>query len=298
MILNSGLDAACATAATSGLASAFAGWLTYAAFGTGSTAPAASDTSLGAQVGSRSTSAGGFSDAEDGGLDDTNDLIWHEFTFTRVFSISGAVNATEWGLAAASSGNLSVRELFRTDPADNGSSPVTLTLENGDELQLVVTLRVEAAWEPESKSFVITGTAGNDTNGTHTGLATVSSGAGTTTADIRANALAHVWPGGISGSPFVVRAWDSDQSAVAKDAGWTGNGTASSNGSAAAYTPGDYYVDWTAVFSTAQANMDHYAWASTTLGRGLRFALTSPTKLTKASTHKLSLTVRKSIAPL
>lgn len=208
------------------------------------------------------------------------------------------MNATEWGLAAASTGNLSVRELFRADPNDNGSSPITLTLEGGDELQLVITLRVQAVWEPESKSFVITGTAGNDTNGTHTGNASVSSGAGTTTSAIRADALAHVWPGGISGSSFVVRAWDSDQSAVAKNAGWAGNGTASSNGSAAAYTPGNYYVDWTAVFSTAQANMDHYAWATSTLGRGLRFALTSPGYLTKNSTHKLTLTVRKSISRL
>lgn len=297
MILNSGLDAACASPATN-TALSFASWVNYAAFGTGSIAPAATDTSLAAQVGSRSNSNGGFADSEDAALDAVNNVMWHEATFTRVFTISTNVNAAEWGLSPIASGNLSVRELFRADPTDNSSQPITLTLQLGDQLQLVLTLRVEAAWDRQSKSFVITGTAGNDTNGTHTGLATVSSGAGTTTADIRANALAYVWPGGISGSSFVVRAWDSDQSAVAKNAGFAGNGTASSNGSAAAYTPGNYYVDWTAVFSTAQANMDHYAWATATLGRGLRFALTSPGYLTKNSTHKLTLTVRKSISRL
>ncbi len=68
--------------------------------------------------------------------------------------------------------------------------------------------------------------------------------------------------------------------------------------SATPYTTSDYYVDWVGVYGTAVANHDHYAWLAGGFGNGLRFILTDPVKLTKLSTHKLTLTVRKSIARL
>lgn len=69
----------------------------------------------------------------------------------------------------------------------------------------------------------------------------------------------------------------------------------------AAYTPGTYYRDASAQFGTSAANGTHYAWQlsySTTGNDGLRFLLDDPASLTKASTHKLTLTVRKSVARL
>src|SRR5690606_25542446 len=131
---------------------------------------------------------------EDAGKDDDTDVIWYEITRTRVFSIDSNVNAAEWGTSAASTGNLSVRELFREDPQDNESDPITLTLESGDQLQLVITFRVQAAWEYETKSFVITGSAGNDAVGTHEGKASVATNL-TSASDLRA-VLSAVWPGG------------------------------------------------------------------------------------------------------
>lgn len=290
MILNSGLDAAC----TNDPINAFT---SYAAIGTDSSAPAASQTTLGAQVGSRSNSNGGFVDVDNAGLDDTNDIIWFERTRTRVFAITSNVNLTEWGTALASSGNLSVRELFRTDPLDNGSSAITLTLENGDELQLVIKFRMQATWEYESKTFVITGTAGNDANGAHTGKATVSSGNSSNTTPVLL-ALVAITP---SYAPMLL-VYNADQSSVAKNAN-LGAFSAYTSTSLAAYTPGNYYRDCVATFATSAAVGDHYAWAaaydaSGNAQRGHRFLLTSPTKLTKASTHKLTLTVRKTIARL
>lgn len=309
MILNSGLDAACTNHADSGSGTSpneahpyFCQFIQYAAFGTGSTEPSPEQTTLDAQVGSRSNSRGGFSNSTNAGLDAENNLIWYEATFTRVFNITSAVNATEWGLSAGSTSNLSVRDLFREDPNDPDSDAVTISLDEGDQLQLVVTLRVEAAWEYETKSFVITGTAGNDAAGTHTGNATVSTGASTTESSIR-EALRAVWPGGgASSTSGGLRVVTSDQSSVAKNQD-TSSAAASVSLSAESYTPGSFYRDYTGMFTTAQANADHYAWFVTlaisgSTGVGYRFILTNPATLTKTNTHRLTLTFRRSIARL
>lgn len=278
-------------------------FIQYAAFGTGTTAPSASQTSLDAQVGSRSADRGGFANSEDAGLDAGNNKIWYEATFTRVFNITSAVNATEWGLSAQSTGNLSVRDLFREDPNDPDSDPVAISLDDGDQLQLVVTLRVEATWEYESKSFVITGTAGNDSSGTHTGNATISSGSSATVASI-SGALSACWPGGASNSGYdQIQAYLADQSSVAKNQDFSGSPSSASL-SAESYTPGDFHRDWSAQWTTSQANGGHYAWlagSSSSVGgaggsKGLRFILTSPAFLTKESTHRLTLTVRKAVS--
>lgn len=300
MILNSGLDQACSVDGSSYTGAPypyFCQFINYACFGTGSATPAASDTSLGSQAGSRTTSNGGFASSTSQGVDDTEDVVWYESTYTRVFSIGGNVNATEWGLAYASTGNLSVRELFRADPLDNSSSPVTLTLESGDELQLVITLRVEATWEYETKSFTITGAPGNDSAGTYEGKATVSSGSATTELAIR-NALLAVWPGGTGGQHTCVQI-TSDSSTVAKGANFASSDAAPTV-VAASYATGTYYRDTTATFSTSTGNGDHYAWnvGVAQQNSGFRFVLDDPAKLTKASTHKLTLTLRRSIARL
>lgn len=304
MILNSGLDAACVSdAAAVGTYPAFGKFIDYACFGTGSAAPAASDTALGAQVGGRSNNGGGFAPSSTGGADGSAKVIWAEVTFTRVFSIGGNVNATEWGLAAASTGNLSVRELFRADPLDNSSSPITLTLESGDELQLVVTLRVQADWEYASKSFVITGTAGNDASGTHTGNASLALGTATTA---YITALQVIWPGAYWGS-LVLCGWSTDQSSVGLADNFSGNPTlvGVNAPSGPTYAPGTYRVDLPFALSTAQWNADIYALNFTNTPNevaqrqfGYRWIFASPTKLTKASTHKLTLTIRRSIARL
>lgn len=305
MILNSGLDSICTQRAYgANNATFFVRPFAYAAIGTGSTAPTATDTSLDAQVGARSASNGGFSDTQDGGFDAGANIVWAESTITRVIAITSNVNATEWGLAEGASSNLSVRELFRADPLDNGSSPITLTLEDGDELQLVYTIRVEAEWEYQAATFVITGAPGNDASGTHDGYATASGGAAATAARAR-ETLSALWPGGIGvGGGFTNSAYLTynltDQSSVGKAQDMT-SATGSLAVTDAAYTPGTFYRDASAQFGTSVANGTHYAWQlsyHTTGNAGLRFLLDDPAYLTKTGTHKLSLTVRKSVARL
>lgn len=302
MILNSGLDNACTYDAMNKVTSTpryppFGKFIAHAAFGTGSAAPAAGDTSLGSQVGSRTNDNGGFVDSEDAGLDAGTNTIWYEGTFTRVFAIGSNVNATEWGLAPQATGNLSVRELFRADPNDNNSSPITLTLESGDQLQLVVTLRVEAAWAYANSSFVITGTAGNDTNGKHDGNGTISSGTSSTTSVV-VQSLGAAWPGGNINSTYDrIYAWLVDISGFGKSDNLTGSNTYVA-GAAETYTPGDYYRDWVGTFSTSTANGDIYGFQVGFNNYGYRFYLTDPVKLTKAATHRLILTYRRSISRL
>lgn len=301
MILNTGLDAACTIRGTSQPQQQypyFGQFVRYAAIGTGSTEPSPTDTTLAAQVGARTDNRGGFDNAETGGFDPSTNTVWAESTFTRVFNITSNVNATEWGLAPATTGNLAVRELFRADPTDNNSSPITLTLEDGDQLQLVVTLRVEAAWEYETKSFVITGTAGNDTNGTHEGNATVTAGANMASSSA-INALANVWPGQGADASVRIHYLLTSQAGLQKDESIPGSPVTYGTSVAAPYVAGTYYRDWTVTFGTSEANGDHYAWiAGSSRNSGLRFILTDPPYLTKASSHRLTLTVRKSIARL
>lgn len=316
MILNTGLDAACVTQSNffgidgnaASPAPYFAQFVRYAAIGTGSTTPDPTDTTLDSQVGSRTDNRGGFNNTENWGRG--SGRIWYEATFTRVFNISSNVNAAEWGLAAATSGNLSVRDLLRADPNDPMSSPITLTLEDGDQLQLVITLRVEADWAYQTKSFVITGAPGNDTNGTHEGNATVTNGA--QTSDNIRRALRCAWPGGLAAGQGALHAIMSDQTAqtISDNLTEASGASTSTLTSETSYTPGDYYRDVNYVLSTAQANGNIYAVnvgpASGTVGlpgitnasTGYRFILTDPPYLTKQNTHRLTLTVRKAIARL
>lgn len=268
----------------------------FAAFGTGDTPPNATDLLLESQVGSRSNDNGGFSNADDGALDAANNLMWYQQEFTRVFNISSPVVAREWGLAPQATGNLTARDLFR----DLSNNPTAIPLEEGDQLQLNITLYIEAAWEYEPASFVIAGTPGHDTNGTHDGVATVSSGAGTTAANIR-DALRGVWPGptGTSSNQSAVTVCLASQAGRAKNEDLVGTRVRSvitlDN-----YTPGNFYRDHQAVFSTSEANGDHYAWVAglnvNNENMGLRFILTDPQFMTKTDSERLVLTVRKSVA--
>lgn len=313
MILNSGLDACCTVDARAGTSlnnfsdTAFTLPFTYAAFGTGSTEPSATDTTLDNQVGSRSNNTGGFTVSNDAGLDANTNTIWYEVTFPRVLAITSNVNATEWGLASGATGNLSVRDLFRADPNDPESSPITLTLEDGDQLQLWVTLRVEAAWEMQPASFVITGTAGNDTNGTHDGFASVTSGASSALGQI-GGALAAAWPGGAHNSGaapngYVWRITD-DPTEVPVNGNVTGSGIGTF--AQLAYSAGTYYRDYTVTVPTSDGNGDHYGWnagshaggGQGSASAGYRFVLEDPPILTKTSTHRLTLTLRKHISRL
>lgn len=294
MILNNGLDEACkqtSAAQTTGSIPwpAFARFIRYAAYGNGSTEPQETDVELVNEL-ARTADRGGFTDESDSIRDGQNDVLRQVSTFRRVFSISSSVNVTEWGLGVNSSGALGVRDLFREDPNDPNSDPVTLDLQSGDELHLIITLTVEGPYGYDEESFTITGTAGNDGNGLHTGQAGLCA-SNDTNAE---RALRTAWPGGTG-----VSTWDR-LSRITTDT-LTGRGDSISQSgnydlSAEVYTDGNYYRDHTAILSTAQANEEHWGWINgSDSGFGSRFFTTNPPSFTKTDTYELRLTVRKFI---
>ena len=117
----------------------------YAAVGTGSTAPSASDTTLEAE-----TAASGGSPPS--GENDTiaEDTSSYTYTIQRVREFSeadvGGKNLTEWGWRPSSSGTLMSRELFR----DDNGNPVTLTLDADQKLRLIYSIAVQVAPAAES----------------------------------------------------------------------------------------------------------------------------------------------------
>lgn len=295
MILDSGLDAACTTPGNA--AQGFVAWVQWAAIGDGSTAPDEADVLLENQIGSRSNNNGGFSDLNDAATDAGENLIFVEQEFTRVFNITESITVREWGLAPASTGNLTARDLFR----DLSNNPTAIPLEDGDQLQLVIKLRVQAVWEYQPASFVITGAPGHDNAGTHDGVATVSSGATNTFTSIL-QALRACWPGGPGGVGNNLPATTvcmSSQAGITKGQDLTGTRERAIQ-TAETYAPGSFFVDWVATFTTSLGNGEQFAWLAglniNNATGGLRFLLTNPASLEKANTERLVLTVRKSIA--
>lgn len=109
----------------------------YAAVGTGSTAPAPTQTGLVNEVARTGTVPGGESDQVlyiSPGVYDIRRV--KEFTEAQV----GGRNLTEWGFSPVSSAgnNLMCRELFR----DGNGNPVVLTLDADQRLRLIYTLRI------------------------------------------------------------------------------------------------------------------------------------------------------------
>lgn len=125
LILNSGLD----QVASYGIRPL----ATYAAVGTGSTAPAVAQTALAAQL-ARTAANGGVQDT----LTQVSDGDFR-YVCTREFVEAEAVgNLTEWGFSPTSNGNLYARELFR----DGQGNPIVLTKSNAQKLRLIYTLEI------------------------------------------------------------------------------------------------------------------------------------------------------------
>ena len=116
----------------------FTGLAKYAAVGTGSTAPSAGDTGLGAEVARTNNIPSGEPDQT------AHPSTGHyEFTRTREFTEAevGGQNLTEWGWAPAATGQLLTRELFR----DGNGTPVTLTLAADQRLRLIYTYALDVS---------------------------------------------------------------------------------------------------------------------------------------------------------
>ena len=156
LITNDGLDAVAAydvSGSGAGQDNRFRGWL---AVGTGSTAPAFTDTALVNEVESRSSDALAVSAVFTNETDTLVDNVWRRSVqVTRGVTVAANRNLTEFGLSRhqlQASGPLHIRELFR----DGVGTPVTISLLAGKIIRvdhtMVVELPIPAAW--------ITGTIG------------------------------------------------------------------------------------------------------------------------------------------
>lgn len=282
-------------------------WLAYAAISEDSAAPTATDTNIGAES-MRTNATGGFTRTATAIRDAGNNRLGVSIERAYVFDITTALNLTKYGYVPLSSGgNFSWIDLFRADPNDPMSSPITLTVGNGDQVQLWQTFTLTVPWSVDLESFVITGKAGNDTSGTHDAFCGFYSTDGTLSQannDGVADMLFHLW-GMVNNLAYAVATPQTPSAARDTLLASTTSGQALGGMlTPEAYTPGNYYRDKTIKFTTAQANMTITGialgrWSSTmsTNGRnGFKIVFDDPSTFVKDNLHELTLTFRVSWA--
>lgn len=280
-------------------------WLAYAAISEDSSEPDPTDTNIGSEA-MRTNSTGGFSRNATAIRDSGTDRLGVQIERAYVFAISSNLNITKYGYVPLSAGgNFSWIDLVRADPNDPGSSPVTLTLEPGDELQLWQTLTITVPWSVDLESFVIAGTDGNDMAGTHDaycGFYSTSATLNATNNDGPDSVIAGLfWPN--SGLQYAVATNQSPS--TARDAVITSSQTGASLSASStleAYSGGTYYRDKVFEFTTSQANIAITGialgqWATNmniTANNAFKVVFDDPAPFTKDNLHRLSLTFRVS----
>lgn len=276
-------------------------WLGYAAISEDSQEPLAADTNIGTER-ARTNSTGGFNRIATAIRDPNTNRLGVSVERAYVFNVTGNWNITKYGYVPVSSGgNFSWIDLVRSDPNDPQSSPIALTLEPGDQLQLWCTLTVTVPWSVDLEQFVITGTLGNDGVGTHDAYcgfyASGNSLSDSSTDTSIATLIRYLfWPTqnrecyAIAGTPDATR-----DALIGSAAG----GSSGSNSTLATYTSGTYYRDKVFKFTTAQGNITmtgiNLQAGSALVGNyGFKIVFDDPSTFTKANTHELTLTFRVS----
>lgn len=282
-------------------------WLAYAAISEDSSEPTASDTNIGPEV-MRTNSTGGFSRSATAIRDTDANRLGVSIERAYVFEIDGNYNVAKYGYVPLSAaGNFSWIDLFREDPNDPGSDPVTLTLVPGDQLQLWQTLTITVPWSVDLEQFIITGTVGNDGAGTHDAYCGFYSASATLTT-VNNDGLADMirttfWPA--DSNIFAVAT--AQAASTARDQSVASSGAGSSVTAAAVvaeYVSGTYYRDKLFTFTTAQGNMSITGIAfgrfstsmSVAASNGFKIVFDDPATFEKDNLHALTLTFRVSWA--
>jgi len=259
--------------------------ISYTAVGTGSTAPAQSDTALDNEI-ARTSNDGGFSSSKQTAQDAAGNKLRYEHTSYRVFSFSQAYNLTEYGHFINSNGNSAVfRDLFRQNPNDPNSPPITISVQSGDELQIIRTLILEVPWEEVSTTQVLTVPGGSDLS--LPGIQTVGIHAASDIEDLFELVL---WPGATSKinvgllNPGV---------SVARTQAIDNNILSYTATVRDTYAAGSHQITRRATFPTSQGNAQIAGWALYYKydynNSCYKFVIDSGTNFTKSDTHTLEL---------
>jgi hypothetical protein len=293
-ITNFGLDAvAQVDAASAPSFPYFYKWSQYTAIGTGTTPPAQTDTALANEI-ARTNSNGGFGATEQYVRDSTNNKLRAVITEYRVFNFTNSYNLTEFGHFTQSTGaNCVFRDLFRQDPNDPNSPPVVISVQSGDQLQIIKTVVIEVPWLETTYSIIITGMAGKDGNGTHDVVGTAFATADGDTRD----AIRLLWPGGaVGGNHGYIHPITTSGQSTARDTSISVSGGYAMTTDA--YTNGSYTRTKRYKLTTAQGNGTIYGFAvddfssSGTAQYGYKMFFQNPSSITKASTHTLEMVFR------
>lgn len=267
----------------------FSRWSQYTAIGTGTTLPAQTDTALANEI-ARTNSNGGFGQTEQYVRDSTNNKLRAVTTEYRVFNFTSSYNLTEFGHFTQSTGaNCVFRDLFRQDPNNPNSTPVVISVQSGDQLQIIKTVVIEVPWLETTYSIIITGMAGKDGNGTHDVVGTAFS---TADGSYTAGAIQTLWPGDTVYFYFI----NTSGQSTARDTYINASGGYTMT--ADAYTNGSYTLTKRYKLTTAQGNGTIYGFVLTKafgvvgVTYGYKMFFQNPPSITKASTYTLEMVFR------
>lgn len=254
----------------------------FVAVGTGSTAPAASQTALDSEL-ARTSSALTFSSGE--GI---TEVATGQFRYRRVRAFDFAQangNLAEFGGSWGSgSTNLATRSLFK----DGGGNPITITKTSSE--QLVITYDIEFTASPTVSTAVgpitVTGLGSQDI---HVAFAQ-GVGAGTFNAGL-------MWS-----NPYPVAMWIATAALNMNYSNFSQpSGYENASSAAQAYTDGNFYRDFTMTAPAGTSDTTIYGFGvsgrhSNTSVRNAAFKVSFDTPFTKDKDYKLTLTLRVSVA--
>ena len=271
-------------------------WRGWMVVGTGSTAPAFTDTVLAAEVfdenpGDLATNNnGGFSDVNTF-PDPSGGFITASWRITRVFTLASTLNLTEYGFSTTPGGSLTIRELFR----DEGGNPVTISIAAGKKIRVDHTLLYSLPWGAGSESFNI-----EEYNVSNALVATHSVTADCLWVAVQAGNRSKMFYAAL---PYRGSALSTKRFGVYESAPSTDPTTAAANSgdlatSSAAYVNGSYQIREQCTVPEAGPNGVLHGFVFRILGttgvgdspqQGFRVAFNNPATFTKADTHTLTL---------
>lgn len=245
------------------------------AVGTGSVAPAFTDTALNAEA-QAAADAGAFDDCDlTDELDATANVYRRESVATRIITMTADRNLTEYGFRNGS-GDLAIRELFRDELGD----PATISLLNGKIIKVTHTLTSEVA-APAAGTTATIDLEEYDATNTLVGTTPYSVLYGPA-----ANSASNFFRGANPTFPedaFRITAAPGSYDRAAEVPAWSNMGECTKG----TYTPGSYELEHYKIVAAGVGTGLWYGFHVGYAGNGYVVLFTSPTTYDKPSTHTL-----------